>query len=652
MADWQAGYTLTAAPLIVKNKVLIGPGGGEFGVRGFLVAYDADTGKEVWKTYTVPAPGEAGSETWPGNTEAWRTGGGAPWLTGAYDPDLNLIYWGTSNPSPVFYGGTRQGDNLYTSSMLAFDADTGKIKWHFQFTPHDVWDYDGVNQPMLLDNVKLADGRVVAKALAQANRNGHFYLLDRTNGQVIYAHPFIHVDSIKVDPKTGKMTPLKWAKPNEPVVACGHGTAGKEWVSMAYSPLTQFVYVPAIEMCGKFFVLDLAYQKGRPYYGGGHERLPPASGHVSAIDLATGKAAWRYDTEWPMYAGVLATGGGLLFVGNPQGELEALDQKTGKKLWGFKTGSGIVTNPMSFQVDGRQYVAIVSGWSIVPSKAIAGAKLLNAPGQKNVLGSGMLFVFALPDATQDARTAPGRSSATGSTTMSAWRAILAAALVRRRRSGRGGRAHDGARTAARVTHLRRSGQPAALFGPDGRAAWIRRGDRASACRRSRSSPTLHLGRHDVREQDAAPLPFRRTMRRLHGSAGGFDRRDAGRLGVDRTVLQHRLPSPRPRRSVPTLPSCRASFEPPASASSVSRGPTCGSSGSTPISLSTPTNAKYSTPLPAMTLISAPSGCRTWIAFCETVRQRYMWSAAGRPTGYFAGTWRSACDARTPISRSR
>jgi len=393
--------------------VLIGPGGGEFGVRGFLVAYDADTGKEVWKTYTVPAPGEAGSETWPGNTESWRTGGGAPWLTGAYDPDLNLIYWGTSNPSPVFYGGTRQGDNLYTSSMLAFDADTGKIKWHFQFTPHDVWDYDGVNQPMLLDNVKLADGRVVPKALAQANRNGHFYLLDRTNGKVVYAHPFIHVDSIKVDPKTGKVTPLKFAKPNEPVVACGHGTAGKEWVSMAYSPLTKFVYVPAIEMCGKFFVLDLAYQKGRPYYGGGHERLPPASGHVSAIDLATGKAAWRYDTEWPMYAGVLATGGGLLFVGNPQGELEALDQKTGKKLWGFKTGSGIVTNPMSFQVDGRQYVAIVSGWSIVPSKAIAGAKLLSAPGQKNVLGSGMLFVFALPEATSTSAARPAGQTQPG-----------------------------------------------------------------------------------------------------------------------------------------------------------------------------------------------------------------------------------------------
>ena len=413
VADWQAGYTLTAAPLVVKNKVLIGPGGGEFGVRGFLVAYDADTGKEVWKTYTVPAPGEAGSETWPGNTESWRTGGGAPWLTGAYDPDLNLIYWGTSNPSPVFYGGTRQGDNLYTSSMLAFDADTGKIKWHFQFTPHDVWDYDGVNQPMLLDNVKLADGRVVPKALAQANRNGHFYLLDRTNGKVVYAHPFTHVDSIKVDPKTGKVTPLKFAKPNEPVVACGHGTAGKEWVSMAYSPLTKFVYVPAIEMCGKFFVLDLAYQKGRPYYGGGHERLPPASGHVSAIDLATGKAAWRYDTEWPMYAGVLATGGGLLFVGNPQGELEALDQKTGKKLWGFKTGSGIVTNPMSFQVDGRQYVAIVSGWSIVPSKAIAGAKLLSAPGQKNVLGSGMLFVFALPEATSTSAARPAGQTQPG-----------------------------------------------------------------------------------------------------------------------------------------------------------------------------------------------------------------------------------------------
>jgi alcohol dehydrogenase (cytochrome c) len=397
VADWQAGYTLTAAPLIVKDKVLIGPGGGEFGIRGFLVAYDADTGKEAWKTYTVPAPGEPGSETWPGNTEAWRHGGGATWLTGAYDPELDLVYWGTSNPSPVFYGPQRQGDNLYTSSMLALDVDTGKIKWHFQFTPHDVWDYDGVNQPMLLDNVRLADGRVIDKALAQANRNGHFYLLDRTNGQVVYAHPFIHVDSIKVDPVTGKMAPLKFATPDAPVVACGHGTAGKEWVSMAYSPLTHFVYVPAIEMCGKFFALDLDYQKGKPYYGGGHERVPPASGHVTAIDLATGKAAWRYDTPWPMYAGVLATGGGVLFVGNPQGELEALDQKTGRKLWGFKTGSGIVTNPMSFAVDGRQYVAISSGWSIVPSKAIAGAKLLDTPGQKNVLGSTMLFVFALPE---------------------------------------------------------------------------------------------------------------------------------------------------------------------------------------------------------------------------------------------------------------
>jgi alcohol dehydrogenase (cytochrome c) len=164
--------------------------------------------------------------------------------------------------------------------------------------------------------------------------------------------------------------------------------------------------VPAIEMCGKFFALDLDYQKGKPYYGGGHERVPPATGHVTAIDLATGKAAWRYDTAWPMYAGVLATGGGVLFVGNPQGELEALDQKTGRKLWGFRTGSGIVTNPMSFAVDGRQYVAISSGWSIVPSKAIAGAKLLDAPGQKNVLGSTMLFVFALPEAQRVSEEEP------------------------------------------------------------------------------------------------------------------------------------------------------------------------------------------------------------------------------------------------------
>ena len=260
VADWQAGYTLTAAPLVVKNKVLIGPGGGEFGVRGFLVAYDADTGKEAWKTYTVPAPGEPEARLGrgtpkPGAMGAARRGSPAPTIRA--QPGV----LGYEQPLAGFLRPASARRQPLHDSMLAVDADTGKIKWHFQFTPHDVWDYDGVNQPMLLDNVRLADGQVVAKALAQANRNGHFYLLDRTNGKVIYAHPFIHVDSIKVDPKTGKVTPLKFAKPDEPVVACGHGTAGKEWVSMAYSPLTHFVYVPAIEMCGKFFALDLEYQR-------------------------------------------------------------------------------------------------------------------------------------------------------------------------------------------------------------------------------------------------------------------------------------------------------------------------------------------------------------------------------------------------------
>jgi alcohol dehydrogenase (cytochrome c) len=396
--DYKAGYTLTAAPLIVKGKVVIGIAGGEFGIRGFLQAFDAHTGRSLWKTYTVPAPGEVGSETWPGDSDAWKHGGGATWVTGSYDAELNVIYWGTGNPGPNFNGDVRPGNNLYTAAVLALDADTGKIKWFYQWTPHDVWDYDGVNEMVLVDNVKRPNGTMIKKGLIHADKNGHFYLLDRTNGRFIYARPFVYVDSIKVDPTTGNVTALKWPKEGQRVLACPHGTAGKNWQPMSYNPETGLAYVPAVEMCGRFSSRRVNFKKGRYYGGGGHKILSPAWGHLTAIEVSSGRTVWEREVKFPMFVGTVTTAGGLVFAGDSEGTLMALDARTGELLWQFRTSAEIVSAPMTFAVDGKQYVAVVSGMGVRKSTNLAGVALRrDALKMKEVPGSPMLYVFGLPE---------------------------------------------------------------------------------------------------------------------------------------------------------------------------------------------------------------------------------------------------------------
>ena len=370
LEDYRAGYTSTGVPLVAKGKVVIGIAGGEFGIRGFLQAFNAQTGQSLWKTYTIPAPGEPGSETWPPDSDIWQHGGGPTHGTGSYDPELNVIYWGTGNPAPVFNGDIRPGDNLYTSGVLALDADTGKIKWFYQWTPHDVYDYDGVNEMVLVDNIKRPDGTIIEKGLIHADKNGHFYLLDRVRGKIVYARPFVHVDSITVDPSTGKVTPLKWAKPGEPVVACPRG--GKDWHPMSYHPGTGMAYLGAEEMCVRYIRLRMSYQKGPRFGGGTHEWLQPSGGHLMAIEVASGRTAWKYETDLPMRTGILTTAGGLLFAASPNGELMALDAMTGKVIWSSQTGSTIEAPPMTFAIDGKQYLAVVSQGSNKHSPASRG----------------------------------------------------------------------------------------------------------------------------------------------------------------------------------------------------------------------------------------------------------------------------------------
>ena len=307
--DYRAGYTITLAPLIVKGAVIVGVTGSEFGIRGFIAAFDAKTGRPLWKTYTIPAPGEPGSETW--RTEgSWKTGGGAPWLTGSYDPHLDLLYWGTGNPAPSFDGSVRAGDNLYTNSMLALEPGTGKIRWHFQFTPHDVWDLDGATTPILIDDVKLGTGRVVKKALIAGNKNGHFYLLDRVDGSVIYTSVLGSAEEIRVDPKAGRVVPRRAATYRRPARACG----SRSLFPLAFSPRTGYAYVPLYEVCHQYTSHRQVYTRGRAYYGGHSRAISTPSGAIVALDVSTGRVAWRRPTGRWSY-GLLATGGGLVFGG-------------------------------------------------------------------------------------------------------------------------------------------------------------------------------------------------------------------------------------------------------------------------------------------------------------------------------------------------
>ena len=363
IADHKKGFSATAAPLAVKGKVLVGIAGAEFGTRGFVDAYDANTGERLWRFYTVAEEGEPGGDTWSG--DSWKRGGGSTWITGTYDPDLNLTYWGTGNPGPGLDGDVRRGDNLYTCSLVALDADTGKLKWYYQFTPHDTHDWDAVADPVLIDlNVK---GRKV-KAVVQADRNGFFYAIDRTNGNLLHARPYTKVDwATGIDAK-GRPIMVPGKEPSdEGTRACPGLGGGHNWSATAYSPQSGLFYFHSTDGCALFYKQSQEYHEGQWYQASTDGALPnePPVGSTVAVDPATGEIKWRWEMVSPAGAGVLATAGGLVFTGDGQGYFVALDARTGKPLWHFQTGAGIIAPPISYTVNGKQQIALAAGSSIM-----------------------------------------------------------------------------------------------------------------------------------------------------------------------------------------------------------------------------------------------------------------------------------------------
>ncbi len=382
--DVRAGESRTVAPLLVKDMVIVGSSGGEFGTRGCLDAFDAHTGERRWRRYMIPKPGEPGSETWPADGEAWQRGGGNCWVTPTYDPELELLYQGTGNPAPDFDGGVRPGDNLYTDSVVALDVNTGEIRWHYQFTPHDLWDYDSTMENLLFEG---PDGR---KLLAHADKNGYFFVLDRTNGELVRVFPF--VDRItwgEITPE-GQVTAKVYPDEEGVPVHFWPGPAGgKEWTHMSYSRKTGLVYVPVQEVGATATRRRREFKESIPYWGAGVAvDLEDYYGYVAAIDPNTGEEKWRWRNEYPMCASTLTTAGDVVFQGTPGGEFVALDADTGEKLWEFQCGSGHHSSPSTYSVDGRQYVVVPTGWGGWVEGFLPGL-LGNGAGDS-------IFVFALP----------------------------------------------------------------------------------------------------------------------------------------------------------------------------------------------------------------------------------------------------------------
>ncbi len=357
------GYSGTVAPLVIKNMVLVGVAGAEYGVRGFIDAYDADTGKRVWRFWTVAGPGEPGNETWGG--DSWKYGGGSTWVTGTYDPELNLTYWGTGNPGPDWNGDVRPGDNLYTDAVVALDADTGKLKWHFQFTPHDVHDWDAISDPTLLDTV--VRGQKI-KALVQANRNGFFYTLDRANGKFFLARPYTKVTwADAIDPK-GRPILIAGQDPTEDGnKSCPSIGGGHNWQATAFSPQTGWYYFTSTDGCQIYYKTDQEFREGQLYTGstGGPIPLEPTTGAVIAVDPGSGDIKWRFDSVTPPTSGLLATAGGLVFAGDREGYFIALNAKSGKVLWKFQTGGTVIAPPITYQFEGKQFIAVAAGQSMM-----------------------------------------------------------------------------------------------------------------------------------------------------------------------------------------------------------------------------------------------------------------------------------------------
>ena len=390
LADKELAYSFTLAPLVVKDRVIVGSAGGDRGIRGFVAALDAATGEEAWRFHTIPGPGEPGHETWepcPPNPEtycdpeAWRHGGAAAWLTGSYDPELNLMYWGLGNPGPDFNREQRPGDNLYSDSVVALDADTGELRWHFQFTPNDPYDYDSVQIPVLADFER---NGVTLKAMLWANRNGFYYVLDRTTGRFLNGLPFVTVNWAEGLDDSGRPveTPQPPGAPTFPGVQ-----GGTNWYSPSFSPRTGLFYVPAWEDYASVFDgQPQVYEPGRSFIGGRPRTAAPVpdaptvpgltrgpintwtdaagSGAVVALDALTGVPQWKFEMTDVTSSGILTTASDLLFTGTRSGYFQALDARTGDLLWRTSLGGQITNGPMTFEVAGRQYVAVIAGHSL------------------------------------------------------------------------------------------------------------------------------------------------------------------------------------------------------------------------------------------------------------------------------------------------
>ena len=402
VADNKSGYYMTLAPLAVDGKVMVGASGGELGVRGFVAAYDADTGKQIWRTYTVPAPGEPGSETWPTGNQ-WKTGGAPVWVTGNFDPHTNLSFWGTGNGGP-WMGDQRPGDNLYTASTVAIDVTTGRIKGHHQYHPNDSWDWDEVSPPILVDYQR--NGRTI-KGLVNVARDGYLWFLERTDGAINFVDgtPFVKQNVFRsLDPKTGRPDVDPARKPGTGKTAdfCPSHWGGKNWPPIAFSPKTRMIYIPANEnLCGTLVGREATYTPGSSYTGATSTlSLAPGADHIGEVqawNVDTGTRVWTHafakSANWgPM----LATGGGLAFSGGTNDRMfRAFDASSGKVLWEFPTNSGITGQPSSFMVDGKQYIAVMSGWG-VDARAMQARLNRLSPGEyPEVPEGGAIWVFAV-----------------------------------------------------------------------------------------------------------------------------------------------------------------------------------------------------------------------------------------------------------------
>jgi alcohol dehydrogenase (cytochrome c) len=365
MEDYKSGYASTLTPLVVKGKVIVGIAGGEYGIRGFIDAYDAQSGKRAWRFYTIPGPGEPGNNTWSG--DSWKIGGSGVWTTGAYDPEQNLIFYGTGNPGPDYHSESREGDNLYSCSLVAVDADTGKLRWHYQFTPHDVHDWDATQVPILAD---LTIGGQPRKVLMFANRNGFYYTLDRVTGKLILGKPFVQTTWAKEIGSDGRPMLLPGQTPDEKgETTCPDITGGTNFWPPAYDPRARLFFVNAREVCATYYSWKPEYNAGDRFTGGAAQRARgadmPAYGALRAIDPTTGERRWEFKYLNLTTAGLLTTASNLIFSGDSEGNLLALDSRNGKLLWRYQMGATMHgTSPITYRLHGRQHVLVPAGTTL------------------------------------------------------------------------------------------------------------------------------------------------------------------------------------------------------------------------------------------------------------------------------------------------